>query len=114
MFRTGRYYVILIFCSAILLLAWNPLRPIYSFFSTILGLETEIPLPFPDVSVNSYGKPGFSLSIQVPPGTGDVVPSINIQYSGSSSGILGKGWSLGGFSQISKNPNLGVHFVSSD
>ncbi|TGM88433.1 RHS repeat-associated core domain-containing protein [Leptospira licerasiae] len=114
MFRTGRYYVILIFCSAIFLLAWNPLRPIYSFFSTILGLETEIPLPFPDVSVNSYGKPGFSLSIQVPPGTGDVVPSINIQYSGSSSGILGKGWSLGGFSQISKNPNLGVHFVSSD
>ncbi|PJZ25419.1 type IV secretion protein Rhs [Leptospira hartskeerlii] len=114
MFKTGRYYVILIFCSAILLLAWNPLRPIYSFFSTFFGLETEIPLPFPDVSVNSYGKPGFSLSIQVPPGTGDIVPAINIQYSGSGSGILGKGWSLGGFPQISKNPNLGVHFVSSD
>ncbi|EMJ97230.1 MULTISPECIES: RHS repeat-associated core domain-containing protein [unclassified Leptospira] len=114
MFRTGRYYVILIFCSAILLLAWNPLRPIYSFFSTFFGLETEIPLPFPDVSVNSYGKPGFSLSIQVPPGTGDLVPSIDIQYSGSGSGILGKGWTLVGFSQISKNPNLGVHFGSSD
>ncbi|MGJ4788954.1 FG-GAP-like repeat-containing protein [Leptospira koniambonensis] len=114
MFRTGRYYVIIIFCSAILLLAWNPLRPIYSFFSTLFGLETEIPLPFPDISVNSYGKPGFSLSIQVPPGAGDVVPAINIQYSGSSSGILGKGWSLGGFPQISKNPNLGVHFGSSD
>ncbi|TGK42275.1 RHS repeat-associated core domain-containing protein [Leptospira andrefontaineae] len=114
MFRTGRYYVIIIFCSAILLLAWNPLRPIYSFFSTLFGLETEIPLPFPDVSVNSYGKPGFSLSIQVPPGTGDIVPAINIQYSGSGSGVLGKGWSLGGFPQISKNPNLGVHFVSSD
>ncbi|PKA16554.1 RHS repeat-associated core domain-containing protein [Leptospira haakeii] len=114
MFRTGRYYVILIFCSAILLLAWNPIRPIYSFFSTLFGLETEIPLPFPDVSVNSYGKPGFSLSIQVPPGTGDIVPSVNIQYSGSGSGILGKGWSLSGFPQISKNPNLGVHFGSSD
>ena len=114
MFRTGKYYVILIFCSAILLLAWNPLRPIYSFFSTLFGLETEIPLPFPDISVNSYGKPGFSLSIQVPPGTGDVVPAINIQYSGSGSGILGKGWSLGGFPQISKNPSLGVHYTSSD
>lgn len=64
--------------------------------------------------MNSSGKPGFSLSIQVPPGTGDVVPSINIQYSGSGYGILGKGWSLGGFPQISKNPNLGVHFVPSD
>lgn len=114
MFRTGKYYVIIIFCSAILLLAWNPIRPIYSFFSTLFGLETEIPLPFPDISVNSYGKPGFSLSIQVPPGTGDIVPSINIQYSGSGSGILGKGWSLGGFPQISKNPSLGVHFGSSD
>ncbi|GBF38276.1 RHS repeat-associated core domain protein [Leptospira johnsonii] len=97
-----------------MLLAWNPLRPIYSFFSTFFGLETEIPLPFPDVSVNSYGKPGFSLSIQVPPGTRDVVPGISIQYSGSGSGILGKGWSLSGFPQISKNPNLGVHYTSSD
>ncbi|WP_244283113.1 RHS repeat-associated core domain-containing protein [Leptospira neocaledonica] len=114
MFRTGRYYVILILCSATLLLAWNPLRPIYSFFSTFFGLETEIPLPFPEVSINSYGKPGFSLSIQVPPGAGDVIPAISLQYSGAGSGILGKGWSLIGFPQISKNPNLGVHYTSSD
>ncbi|TGL64638.1 RHS repeat-associated core domain-containing protein [Leptospira sarikeiensis] len=114
MFRTGKYYVILILFSVFTLIAWNPLRPVYSFFASFFGIGTEIPLPFPDISVNPSGKAGFSLSIQVPPGAGDLVPGIGIQYSGGYSGILGKGWGLAGFPQISKNPNLGVHFGTTD
>ncbi|TGL59515.1 RHS repeat-associated core domain-containing protein [Leptospira sarikeiensis] len=102
--------------SAFFLIAWNPLKPILNYFASVFtGGETSIPLPLPNVQVGISGKPAFSLNIQVPPGAGDIVPEIAINYtSGAGQSILGKGWNLSGFPRISKNPNLGVHFGSSD
>ncbi|TGK00144.1 type IV secretion protein Rhs [Leptospira langatensis] len=115
MFRSRKYYIILILLSALFVLAGNPLRPMFALFANLFGIQTEIPLPFPEVNVDHTGKARFSLGIQVPPGAGDLVPNISIQYSGSTNqGILGKGWSLSGFSQVAKNPSLGIHYGSSD
>ncbi|MEI7014070.1 RHS repeat-associated core domain-containing protein [Leptospira licerasiae] len=102
--------------SAFFLIAWNPLKPILNYFASVFaGSETSIPLPFPDIQVGITGKPSFSLNIQSPPGAGDVIPSIAINYtSGNNQSIVGRGWSLSGFPRISKNPSLGVHFGKSD
>ncbi|TGK05087.1 type IV secretion protein Rhs [Leptospira semungkisensis] len=115
MFRSGKYYVILILFSALFVLGGNPLKPVFTFLANLFGIQTEIPLPFADVNVDHTGKARFSLAIQVPPGAGDLVPNISLQYSGTTNqGILGKGWSLSGFSQVAKNPSLGIHYGSSD
>ncbi|EMK01241.1 RHS repeat-associated core domain-containing protein [Leptospira sp. B5-022] len=97
-------------------IAWNPLRPILNYFASVFsGGETSIPLPLPNIQIGITGKPSFSLNIQVPPGAGDLVPSITIDYTASGTqSILGSGWNLGGFPRILKNPNLGVHFGATD
>ncbi len=115
MFRNGKFSIVLVLICVSFLLAWNPLRPVFAFIANVFGIGTSIPLSFPEVNVDYTGKPKFSLSIQVPPGAGDAVPNVSLNYVGGfGNGILGKGWALGGLAQISKNPNLGIHFTSSD
>ncbi|TGK07513.1 type IV secretion protein Rhs [Leptospira semungkisensis] len=115
LYRTRILSFSVIILSSFLLLAWNPLKPILNYFAAAFtGGETSIPLPLPNVQIGVSGKPSFSLSIQAPPGAGDMVPSITIDYSNGNQSIVGKGWGLGGFPRILKNPNLGVHFGSSD
>ncbi|WP_210410028.1 RHS repeat-associated core domain-containing protein [Leptospira langatensis] len=116
LYRTRILSFSVILLSSFLLIAWNPLKPILNYFAAAFtGGETSIPLPLPNVQVGITGKPAFSLNIQPPPGAGDMVPSITIDYiSGGSQSILGRGWNLSGFPKVLKNPSLGVHFGTSD
>lgn len=107
---------VIVASSVFFLIAWNPLKPFLNYLaSAITGTESDIPLPLPNVQVGITGKPAFSLNIQIPPGAGDITPSIAINYtSGVGQSILGRGWSLDGFPKVSKNQGLGIHFGSSD
>lgn len=53
--------------------------------------------------VTSDGAGTFSIPLWVPPGRLGMEPSISLEYhSRSGNGFLGKGWSLSGFSRISR------------
>ncbi|WP_246839182.1 RHS repeat-associated core domain-containing protein [Leptospira wolffii] len=115
MLRKIKYSILLVVLCSGFFMAWNPLRPVFAFLANAFGIGTSIPLPFPEMNVDFTGKPRFSLSVQTPPGAGDMVPQIAIQYvSGFGTGILGKGWTLSGLAKITKNASLGVHFTPSD
>ncbi len=56
-----------------------------------------------NIEVNGAGQLQFTLPIALPPGVKSVAPQINLTYtSGSSNGIAGYGWSLGGITSISR------------
>ncbi|MBY6212820.1 hypothetical protein KUV95_14780 [Microbulbifer agarilyticus] len=53
--------------------------------------------------VNEAGSATYNVPIAVAPGIAGVAPQLSIGYSSSSgNGLLGKGWSLGGLSAISR------------
>jgi len=56
-----------------------------------------------DFSVSESGSASYSIPIQVSPGTGGMSPKLSINYdSRGANGMLGVGWSLSGFSGISR------------
>ncbi|PJZ53960.1 hypothetical protein CH380_08160 [Leptospira adleri] len=109
--------IILLIFTSFFLIQWLSLSSIASFFSSLISNEeSSIPLPLPDINVDHTGKASFSIPVEVPPGAGDLVPSISLSYQSGNpdSGFLGKGWSLSGFPKVSKNPSFGIHNVASD
>ncbi|MFZ4401824.1 MAG: toxin TcdB middle/N-terminal domain-containing protein [Bacteroidales bacterium] len=56
-----------------------------------------------EYSVNENGAAVYSIPIIIPPGSGGMLPNVNIVYnSQSGDGYIGKGWTLSGFSSISR------------
>ena len=56
-----------------------------------------------EFSVGGGGSANYSIPISVPPGIGGMAPSISLQYDASSAdGIVGRGFSLAGLSQITR------------
>ena len=54
-------------------------------------------------SVSSAGQASFRIPIPVPPGIQDQQPDLSFAYSsGAANGLLGVGWSMSGFSKISR------------
>lgn len=57
------------------------------------------------LSVNRSGASTYEISIPVPPGTADMVPSISMQYNSQGMGsTLGQGWSISGMSAVARCP----------
>jgi len=53
--------------------------------------------------VDEQGEATYSIAIMAAPGTAGVTPQVSLNYaSGGGDGLIGKGWSLGGISSISR------------
>nr|EMN20828.1 virulence plasmid 65kDa B domain protein [Leptospira santarosai serovar Arenal str. MAVJ 401] len=77
--------------------------------------ETGIPQPLPEVTVDSFGSANASVPIQVPKGTKDITPSLELQYTSlQNDGLVGGGWDLSGIMTISLDPSEGIHNDSND
>ncbi|PJZ29487.1 RHS repeat-associated core domain-containing protein [Leptospira kmetyi] len=77
--------------------------------------ETGIPQPLPEVVVDSFGALNASIPIQVPKGTKDITPSIELQYNSfQNDGLVGGGWDLSGILTISIDPSKGIHNDGND
>ena len=56
-----------------------------------------------DIAVAASGAATYSVPLSLPPGTAGVVPVLSLHYSSQAAeGLLGHGWSLGGFSSITR------------
>lgn len=54
-----------------------------------------------ELNVGNNGAANYSVGIEVPPGTAGLQPAVSFSYSSQGgNGVLGLGWSLGGFSRI--------------
>ena len=57
------------------------------------------------VGVSSFGSPGYSQPIPVPPGIAGMAPNISLNYAGGGvNGPVGYGWSVQGISMITRCP----------
>jgi hypothetical protein len=76
------------------------------------GASTSGTLPG-EPGVSSSGSSTYRISIDVPPGTAEIQPSLALTYdSRRSDGLMGLGWSVSGLSTITRCPaNLAVDGV---
>ncbi|MCD4792173.1 MAG: FG-GAP-like repeat-containing protein [Bacteroidales bacterium] len=62
------------------------------------------------VNVSPTGAATYQIPIVLPPGTAGMMPGLSIVYnSQSGDGMLGRGWTIGGFSAISRIPSTLYH-----
>ena len=70
-----------------------------SLYAAIPGLTPG------EFSVDESGGANYQLPLAVPPGTAGMQPSLSLSYSSNSgNGVIGKGWTLGGLSVITRCP----------
>jgi len=63
-----------------------------------------------NVNVGLTGAASYSIPIALPPGTAGMLPGLSISYSSQSGdGMLGRGWTIGGFSSITRTPSTIHH-----
>ena len=102
-------YIALFFCAALA----------FSGFARAGQLAGLIP---GQISVTQTGSASYVVPIAVPTGTAGVEPALSISYNSQGAGNLGPGWSLNGFSAISRcartlsqdGDNTGVRFLNLD
>ncbi|WXG53364.1 MAG: FG-GAP-like repeat-containing protein [Candidatus Sedimenticola sp. (ex Thyasira tokunagai)] len=86
----------------ILLIAFVVFPPILTIFTTLPAAAATVAGFTPgELSVDQSGGAGYTLPIGIPAGVAGMQPELSINYnSGSGNGLLGVGFSLGGFSSI--------------
>lgn len=111
--RRSLIQIVIVLSIGILTLAAFPFVNMFSFAGP--SLETGIPQPLPEVTVDSYGAANASVPIQVPKGTKGITPSLELHYSSlQNDGLVGGGWDLSGIMTISLDPSEGIHNDSND
>lgn len=90
--------------------------PFFQMFSLAgPSSETGIPQPLPEITVDSFGNANATFPIQVPKGTKDLTPSLEIEYNSlQSDGLIGGGWDLSGILTISLDSSEGIHNDAGD
>jgi len=74
------------------------------------GNSEEIGITAGQLSVSLGGAANYSLPIAIPPGAGEIQPSIKLSYnSQSGNGIAGYGWEISGVSMITLIPATKFH-----
>ncbi|TGK83934.1 hypothetical protein EHQ31_04325 [Leptospira montravelensis] len=88
---------------------------LFSFlFLSFLGGQ-RLPQQMPEIGIDPSGNASFSIPLSIPEGSGGLTPSISLSYnSGMGSGLLGKGWSLGGGEYIKRDSVYGINLTNSD
>ncbi|MFB5649399.1 RHS repeat-associated core domain-containing protein [Leptospira wolffii] len=88
-----------------------------SWIKSIFSSSDADPIsqPFPAIQVDSSGKGNAEIPIELPPGTGGIVPSLSLVHTTDASrGIVGEAWELSGWEWIQRSPGDKIAFSSSD
>ncbi|WP_165782582.1 hypothetical protein [Leptospira neocaledonica] len=108
--KSGKFAILLLI---FLQFSFEPLSWIQSFFSS--SNADPISQPFPAIQVDPSGKGNASVSIELPPGAGGIVPNLSIVHTTDASrGIVGEAWDLTGWDWIQRDPGDKITFSSSD
>jgi RHS repeat-associated protein len=86
----------------------------YLFMTNNVNSPIDYNLPVGAINghsdVTSGGQSTYDIPISVPPGTNGLVPTLSINYnSAATTGVLGRGWNIGGISAISRSPKDFYH-----
>lgn len=78
-------------------------RALRGFVALSLGLSS---VAFGQISISNGGMASTLHAIPMPPGIAGMVPSVGLEYSdGGQSGPVGFGWSISGFSTVTRCPS---------
>ncbi|WXG55588.1 MAG: SpvB/TcaC N-terminal domain-containing protein [Candidatus Sedimenticola sp. (ex Thyasira tokunagai)] len=91
-----------LFILLIAFVVFPPILTILTIFTTLPAAAATVAGFTPgELSVDQSGGAGYTLPIGIPAGVAGMQPELSINYnSGSGNGLLGVGFSLGGFSSI--------------
>ncbi|MGE5786697.1 MAG: RHS repeat-associated core domain-containing protein [Myxococcales bacterium] len=99
--------------------AYDPTQDHSSGFPTAIPVNFEPPAEEAGALDSSFrisdrGTAAYTIPLQLPPGRHGLVPNLSLTYESSrSTGMVGLGWGIGGFSKIERcNRTLAVHGVA--
>ncbi|MEI1276772.1 hypothetical protein V6Z05_00450 [Leptospira venezuelensis] len=102
--RLGHIVIFILIFSQI---SFEPLSWIQSIFSS----SDPISQSFPVIQVDSSGKGNASITVELPPGAGGIVPNLSIDHTTDASrGIVGESWDLSGWDWIQRSPGDKITF----
>lgn len=86
------------------------------FFKNDIFTPSKIPFPISPINLGQDGKASFSVPIELPPGTKDLIPNLSLNYNSGNTinGMVGTGWSLDGLPVVVRDPSFSINYNSND